>query len=95
MATNNALHCHDSVFKKVSCSDKMSGTLHSMGYKRPVIVQSINQGLAMKLSLIKIFHLDTLALADATVVNGCLWAIPGSHKGCFFFIFFEDIWIYL
>ncbi|MFS8006632.1 putative phytanoyl-CoA dioxygenase [Helianthus anomalus] len=83
------LHCHDYFFKKVSCSDKMSGTLHSMGYKRPVIVQSINQGLAMKLSLIKIFHLCTLALAYATVVNGCLWAIPGNRKGCFFFIFFK------
>lgn len=21
-----------------------------------------------------------LALEDATIVNGCLWAIPGSHK---------------
>ncbi|MFS7929035.1 putative phytanoyl-CoA dioxygenase [Helianthus anomalus] len=51
-----------------------------MGYKRPMIVQSINRGLAMKLSLIKIFHLCTLALADATVDNGCLWAIHGSHK---------------
>ncbi|KAM0025367.1 hypothetical protein Hdeb2414_s0021g00573801 [Helianthus debilis subsp. tardiflorus] len=53
----------------------MSGTLHSMGYKRPVIVHSINQGLAMKLSLIKIFHLCTLALADATVDNGYLWIL--------------------
>lgn len=21
-----------------------------------------------------------LALEDATIINGCLWAIPGSHK---------------
>lgn len=22
-----------------------------------------------------------LALEDATILNGCIWAIPGSHKG--------------
>lgn len=22
-----------------------------------------------------------LALEDATIMNGCIWAIPGSHKG--------------
>ncbi|KAI3767537.1 hypothetical protein L2E82_17735 [Cichorium intybus] len=37
----HALHDHDPVFKKVSCSDKMSGILHSLGYKRPVIIQSM------------------------------------------------------
>lgn len=28
-----------------------------------------------------------LALEDATVTNGCLWAIPRSHKGTSIFIF--------
>lgn len=26
-----------------------------------------------------------LALEDATILNGCLWAIPGSHKSIFLF----------
>lgn len=31
-----------------------------------------------------------LALEDATITNGCLWAIPGSHKSSFPpFFFFE------
>lgn len=36
-----------------------------------------------------------LALEDATVINGCLWAIPGSHKSIiassfiYFFIFYK------
>lgn len=25
-----------------------------------------------------------LALEDATIKNGCLWAIPGSHKSNFY-----------
>lgn len=29
-----------------------------------------------------------LALEDATITNGCLWAIPGSHKGMHPFLFF-------
>nr|GFA70506.1 phytanoyl-CoA dioxygenase [Tanacetum cinerariifolium] len=37
----HALHDHDPLFKKVSCSDKMSGILHSLGYKKPVIIQSM------------------------------------------------------
>lgn len=126
-----ALHDHDPVFKKVSCSDKMSGILHSLGYKRPVIIQSmyifkvllhnnifyvfvdmIIWTFLKKLAFCFVFqqpgiggevvpHQDNsflytdpptctglwLALEDATTVNGCLWAIPGSHKGRFFFIF--------
>ncbi|GJU64141.1 phytanoyl-CoA dioxygenase [Tanacetum coccineum] len=37
----HALHDHDPRFKKVYCSDKMSGILHSLGYKKPVIIQSL------------------------------------------------------
>lgn len=29
-----------------------------------------------------------LALEDATITNGCLWAIPGSHKGMSFWLYF-------
>ncbi|KAI3669301.1 hypothetical protein L6452_40532 [Arctium lappa] len=35
------LHDHDPIFKIVSCSDKMSGLLSSLGYKRPIIIQSM------------------------------------------------------
>lgn len=28
-----------------------------------------------------------LALEDAKTINGCLWAIPGSHKSSYFFLY--------
>lgn len=37
----SALHEIDPVFKKFSHSDKISGLLLSLGYKRPVIIQSM------------------------------------------------------
>lgn len=90
----HALHDHDPIFKKVSCSDKMSGILHSLGYKRPVIIQSMYIFKQPGIGGEVVPHQDNsflytdpqtctglwLALEDATVVNGCLWAIPGSHK---------------
>lgn len=36
-----------------------------------------------------------LALEDATVTNGCLWAIPGSHKGNIFFQYVNLLLDYL
>lgn len=36
-----ALHELDPVFKSFSCSDKVSGLLLSLGYKKPIIIQSM------------------------------------------------------
>jgi hypothetical protein len=36
-----ALHEIDPVFKKISCSEKVSSLMFSLGYKRPVIIQSM------------------------------------------------------
>ncbi|PPR95332.1 hypothetical protein GOBAR_AA25336 [Gossypium barbadense] len=132
----HALHEIDPVFKEFSCSEKVSSLLFSLGYKKPVIIQSmyifkILRDLAiaallltcsgMKFSVkIRNFYVSEvlfagyvvfagaqpgiggevtphqdnsflytepktctglwLALEDATVVNGCLWAIPESQK---------------
>ncbi|KAK9074543.1 hypothetical protein SSX86_007141 [Deinandra increscens subsp. villosa] len=90
----HALHDHDPVFQKVSCSEKMSGILHSLGYKRPVIIQSMYIFKQPGIGGEVVPHQDNsflytdppsctglwLALEDATTVNGCIWAIPGSHK---------------
>ncbi|KAJ9563993.1 hypothetical protein OSB04_009153 [Centaurea solstitialis] len=89
-----ALHDHDPIFKSVSCSDNMSGLLLSLGYKRPVIIQSMYIFKQPGIGGEVVPHQDNsflytdppsctglwLALEDATTVNGCLWAIPGSHK---------------
>ncbi|KAB5553084.1 hypothetical protein DKX38_010395 [Salix brachista] len=121
----HALHELDPVFKGFSSSEKVSGLLFSLGYKKPVIVQSMyifklrpDYGkwpyclLALWFPWILypystrvsyeqpgiggevVPHQDNsflyteptsctglwLALEDATLLNGCLWAIPGSHK---------------
>ncbi|KAL8137582.1 hypothetical protein V2J09_003583 [Rumex salicifolius] len=90
----HALHDMDPVFQKVSGSEKVSSMLHSLGYKRPVIIQSMYIFKQPGIGGEVVPHQDNsflytepttctglwLALEDATTVNGCVWAIPGSHK---------------
>ncbi|XP_027098551.1 phytanoyl-CoA dioxygenase-like [Coffea arabica] len=90
----HALDELDPVFKKFSRSDKLSGLLLSLGYKKPVIIQSMYIFKQPGIGGEVVPHQDNsflytepstctglwLALEDATLVNGCLWAIPGSHK---------------
>lgn len=90
----HALHEIDPEFKKFSSSKKMSSLLFSFGYKRPVIIQSMYIFKQPGIGGEVVPHQDNsflitepatctglwLALEDATITNGCLWAIPGSHK---------------
>ncbi|CAI9095990.1 OLC1v1032043C2 [Oldenlandia corymbosa var. corymbosa] len=90
----HALDELDPVFKKFSKSDKLSGLLLSLDYKRPVIIQSMYIFKQPGIGGEVVPHQDNsflythpstctglwLALEDATIENGCLWAIPGSHK---------------
>ncbi|CAN0877075.1 Phytanoyl-CoA dioxygenase [Linum grandiflorum] len=90
----HALHELDPVFKKFSCSERVSSLLLSLGYKRPVIVQSMYIFKQPGIGGEVVPHQDNsflytepttctglwVALEDATAINGCLWAIPGSHK---------------
>lgn len=90
----HALHEHDPVFKKFSSSEKFSSLLASLGYKRPVVKQSMYIFKQPGIGGEVVPHQDNsflytlpttctglwLAVEDATILNGCLWAIPGSHK---------------
>ncbi|KAK0573927.1 hypothetical protein LWI29_015671 [Acer saccharum] len=90
----HALHELDPVFKKFSCSEKLSNMLRSLGYKRPTIIQSMYIFKQPGIGGEVVPHQDNsflytepttctglwLALEDATITNGCLWAIPGSQK---------------
>ncbi|XP_058108114.1 phytanoyl-CoA dioxygenase [Magnolia sinica] len=90
----HALHEIDPVFTKFSRSEKISSLLSSLGYKRPVIIQSMYIFKQPGIGGEVVPHQDNsflytepasctglwLALEDATITNGCLWAIPGSHK---------------
>ncbi|KAL1321259.1 hypothetical protein HN51_065984 [Arachis hypogaea] len=90
----HALHEIEPAFKKFSSSNKVSSLMYSLGYKRPVIMQSMYIFKQPGIGGEVVPHQDNsflytepqtctglwLALEDATVLNGCLWAIPGSHK---------------
>ncbi|KAL0408967.1 UNVERIFIED_CONTAM: Phytanoyl-CoA dioxygenase [Sesamum radiatum] len=90
----HALHERDPVFRSFSSSEKVSSLLCSLGYKRPVVIQSMYIFKQPGIGGEVVPHQDNsflytnpptctglwLALEDATITNGCLWAIPGSHK---------------
>ncbi|KAJ8640329.1 hypothetical protein MRB53_017023 [Persea americana] len=90
----HALHEIDPVFRKFSRSEKVSSLLVSLGYKKPVIIQSMYIFKQPGIGGEVVPHQDNsflyteppsctglwLALEDANITNGCLWAIPGSHK---------------
>ncbi|PKA53563.1 beta-galactosidase [Apostasia shenzhenica] len=90
----HALHEMDPIFKKISYSEKISSIFLSLGYRRPVVIQSMYIFKQPGIGGEVVPHQDNsflytlppsctglwLALEDATINNGCLWAIPGSHK---------------
>ncbi|CAN6549605.1 unnamed protein product [Malus baccata var. baccata] len=90
----HALHELDPVFKRFTYSEKISGLFSSLGYKRPIAIQSMYIFKQPGIGGEVVPHQDNsflytdpptctglwLALEDATITNGCLWAIPGSQK---------------
>nr|AFK42779.1 unknown [Lotus japonicus] len=90
----HALHEIEPAFKKFSSSQKFSSLMHSLGYKRPAVMQSMYIFKQPGIGGEVVPHQDSsflytepqtctglwLAIEDATKLNGCLWAIPGSHK---------------
>ncbi|GMY18611.1 phytanoyl-CoA dioxygenase [Fagus crenata] len=90
----HALNEIEPAFKKFSSSEKFSSLLFSLAYKRPVIIQSMYIFKQPGIGGEVVPHQDNsflytepttctglwLALEDATIINGCIWAIPGSQK---------------
>jgi len=90
----HALADLDPVFQKFTFQKKFKDLLDQLGVNDPVVVQSMyifkQPGIGGYVSL----HQDStflntrptpciafwFALEDVTVENGCLWAVPGSHK---------------
>lgn len=91
----HALHELEPEFVKFSCSDKVSKILASLNYKKPAIIQSMYIFKQPGIGGEVVPHQDNcflytdppsctalwLALEDATIENGCLWALPKSQKG--------------
>jgi len=91
----HGLHVADEVFRKYSHSDKVLDLVEELGWKDPVLPQSMyifkQPGIGGEVTS----HQDStflyttprvsclglwLALDAATLENGCIWARPGSHK---------------
>lgn len=90
----HALHEQDPQFKKFSESSRIADVLMCLNYKKPVLIQSMYIFKQPGIGGEVVPHQDStylysdppsvvglwLALEDATQENGCLWALPKSHK---------------
>lgn len=90
----HALHDLDSVFNRFSHTQDLAELVSELGYKKPLLVQSMYIFKQPNIGGEVTCHQDAtflytepgsvtgfwFALEDATVENGCLWAIPGGHQ---------------
>ena len=90
----HALHDLDPVFNRFSRSDNIKKLADDLGLQTPLLLQSMYIFKQPNIGGEVSCHQDStflytepidivglwFALEDATVENGCLWAIPGGHK---------------
>ena len=90
----HALHNLDPVFDKFSRSDKIKQLAEDLLIEQPLLLQSMYIFKQPNIGGEVTCHQDStflyteptdiaglwFALEDATVENGCLWAMPGGHK---------------
>ena len=90
----HALHDLDPVFDEFSRRDEIKELVSDLGIDQPLLLQSMYIFKQPKIGGEVTCHQDAtflytepltmvglwFALEDATIENGCLWAIPGGHK---------------
>jgi phytanoyl-CoA hydroxylase len=90
----HALHDLDPVFAEFSRSEKVKGLASAIGIASPLLLQSMYIFKQPNIGGEVTCHQDStflytepidiaglwFALEDATVDNGCLWALPGGHR---------------
>ena len=90
----HALHDLDPVFSEFSRTTDIAQLVADLGIERPVLLQGMYIFKQPKIGGEVTCHQDStflytepidivglwFALEDATLENGCLWAIPGGHK---------------
>src|ERR1043165_2139535 len=90
----HALHDLDPVFNQFSRSEKIKDIATAIGMQNPLLLQSMYIFKQPNIGGEVTCHQDStflytdpidivglwFALEDATVENGCLWAIPGGHQ---------------
>ena len=90
----HALHDLDPVFDEFSRRAEVKQLAHELGFSEPLLLQSMyifkqpniggevtchQDGTFLFAQPLRVLGL-WFALEDATIENGCLWAIPGAHK---------------
>ncbi|XP_078493824.1 phytanoyl-CoA dioxygenase domain-containing protein 1 [Ciona intestinalis] len=92
----HALHILSDPFREVTFSEKMQSIFKALDFVKPAIPQSMYIFKPAKIGGEVNRHIDAtflysdplklvgvwLALEDATLNNGCMWFVPGSHKQC-------------
>lgn len=90
----HALHDLDPVFNRFSRTPKIQELARDLGIKNPLLLQSMYIFKQPNIGGEVACHQDStflynepidiaglwFALEDATIENGCLWALPGAHK---------------
>ena len=90
----HALHDLDPAFEEFSRTTKIESLISELGIAEPLLVQSMYIFKQPNIGGEVTCHQDAtflyteplrlvglwFALEDATIDNGCLWAIPGGHK---------------
>ena len=90
----HALHDLDPIFERFSRSQKIKDIATAIGMKDPRLLQSMYIFKQPNIGGEVTCHQDStflytdpidivglwFALEDATIENGCLWAIPGAHR---------------
>ena len=90
----HALHDLDPVFDRFSRDQKLKELAAALGFENPLLLQSMYIFKQPNIGGEVTCHQDStflytepidiaglwFALEDATIENGCLWAIPGGHK---------------
>jgi len=90
----HALHDLDPIFERFSRSEKVKQVANAIGLKNPLLLQSMYVFKQPNIGGEVTCHQDStflytepldiaglwFALEDATIENGCLWAIPGGHR---------------
>jgi len=91
----HALHDLDPIFERFSRSEQIKDVATAIGMKNPLLLQSMYIFKQPNIGGEVTCHQDStflftdpidivglwFALEDATIENGCLWAIPGGHRG--------------
>ncbi len=90
----HALHDRDPAFDRFSRDPRLADLLADLGMARPLLMQSMYIFKQPRIGGEVVCHQDAtflysdpptviglwFALQDATVDNGCMWALPGGHR---------------